>query len=332
MEYENDLGYDDHEVVMSKLKKLIEQRSSAEESMELPVLHEEIPEDAGQKTQTAEPNPTVPHPYHPIPSQKGQPANNMQEELMHEEKFGASEFEQAALKFDLKMPSISFLDIDSEQHAGMEFANTPKPASKSTGAHSQPKMEPFGDFYKPVEAPEHDSNRYIENATASSSSANQELSSNSSAVHEKPDFVLRTVADDLLDLVRKSGKISVENAAKKLKLPLETVQSLADFLVEERIFGIEYRFTTPYIYIYKEGIKEAKGRDKLITSNLITKEQFYEKAKAKNVPYESIEGMWKKYLRENMVHINEQFLKKCREKGVPKEKVNELWEKYLSYL
>lgn len=146
------------------------------------------------------------------------------------------------------------------------------------------------------------------------------------------DNTLRTVADELLELVKKSRKISVEDAAKKLKMPLASIQALVDFLVEERVFGIEYKFTTPYIYLYKEGIKEARGKEKSFTEGLITKEQFYEKAKERKVPYEHIEGMWRKYLQQNLTSIREEFLRKAREKKVPEDKIEELWSKYLSYL
>ncbi len=146
------------------------------------------------------------------------------------------------------------------------------------------------------------------------------------------DITVRTVADELLDLVKKSEKISVEEAAKKLKMPIATAQALVDFLVEERIFGIEYKFTTPYIYLYKEGIKQAKGKEKSFTTELITKEQFYEKAKQRNVPYEHIEGLWRKYLQQNLTVLREEFLRKSREKKIPEEKIEELWKRYLSYL
>lgn len=146
------------------------------------------------------------------------------------------------------------------------------------------------------------------------------------------DFVLRTVADELLELVRKSKKISVEEAAKKLRMPAASVQALVDFLVEEKVFGIEYKFTTPYIYLYKEGIKEAREKEKSFEEGLITKEQFYEKAKAKKVPHEHIGRMWRKYLQQNLTHIRDEFLRKSRQKKVPEGKIEELWKKYLSYL
>ena len=146
------------------------------------------------------------------------------------------------------------------------------------------------------------------------------------------DSTLKTIADELVDLVKKSKKISVEEAAKKLKMPSATAQSLVDFLVEERIFGIEYKFTTPYIYLYKEEIREAKLKDKSLTKGLVTKEQFYQKAKEKKVPYEYIEGLWRKYLQQNLITMREEFLKKAEEKNLPEEKIEDLWNKYLKYL
>ena len=143
--------------------------------------------------------------------------------------------------------------------------------------------------------------------------------------------VLRTVADELFELVKSSKKISVEEAAKRLKVPVATVQSLVDFLVEERVFGIEYKFTNPYIYLYKEGAKH-KTKYGGFTKELITKEQFYEKAKERKISYEQIEGLWRKYLQQNLVYLRQEFLRKSKEKNIPEEKIEELWKKYLVYL
>lgn len=144
--------------------------------------------------------------------------------------------------------------------------------------------------------------------------------------------VLRTVADELFDLVKKSNKISVEEAAKKLKMPVATIESLADFLVEERVFGIEYKFTTPYIYLFKEGLVSIAGKGRSFTKDLVTKEQFYKQAKKRNIPYEYIEGLWRKYFKQNLQFLREEFLKKARDKKVSEDKIEGLWKKYLSYL
>jgi len=145
------------------------------------------------------------------------------------------------------------------------------------------------------------------------------------------DNVLKTIADELVELVRKNKKISVEEVAKKLKVSVGSVQALADFLVEEKIFGIEYKFTTPYIYIYKE-FKVPKGKERSLTDDLVTKEQFYERAKSRKVPYENIEGLWRKYLQQNLVNIRQEFMSKAKEKKVPEDKLEELWNRYLAYL
>ena len=146
------------------------------------------------------------------------------------------------------------------------------------------------------------------------------------------DSVIHTIADELFELVEKKNKISVEGAAKALKMPLATAQALVDFLVEEKVFGIEYKFTTPYIYLYKEGVKARKLKEKSFAKDLVTKEQFYQVAKAKKIPYEYIEGLWRKYLKQNIPKLREEFLRKSREKKITEDKVEELWQKYLSYL
>lgn len=146
------------------------------------------------------------------------------------------------------------------------------------------------------------------------------------------DSIIRTAADELFELVKKSKKVSVEDASKIMKMPLSIVQALVDFLVEEKVFGIEYKFTTPYVYLYKEGLKEAKKREKSFTKGLVTKEEFYEKAKKRNVPYEYIEGLWRKYLKQNIIKLREEFVSKSKEKKIAAGKIEELWQKYLSYL
>jgi len=143
---------------------------------------------------------------------------------------------------------------------------------------------------------------------------------------------IRTVADELFDLVKNSKKISIENAAKQLRLSVATVQGLVDFLVEEKIFGIEYKFTTPYVYLYKEGLKAAKSKGKSFTKGLMTKEDFYLNSKEHDIPYEQIEGLWRSYLQKNLIHIREEFIKKAQMRNIPTHKIEDLWKKYLTYL
>ena len=145
--------------------------------------------------------------------------------------------------------------------------------------------------------------------------------------------ILKTSADELFDLVKKRKKISVEEAAKVLKLSQKTVQGLVDFLVEEKIFGLEYKFTTPFIYLGKEEAgKKAAPEKASFAAKLATKEGFYEKSKSRDIPHEKIENLWRKYLNQHLINIKDEFYRKAKSRNVPKEKIDALWNKYLSYL
>ena len=142
--------------------------------------------------------------------------------------------------------------------------------------------------------------------------------------------VLKTSADDLYELVKSRKKISVEDAAKILKVPNKIVQALVDFLVEERIFGIEYKFTTPYVYISQE--KEKKIKLEKHEKKLITKEEFFQKVRKWNIPSEKINGLWKRYIKENLSPIREDFYIKANSRNLPREKIDDLWNKYFASL
>ncbi len=144
--------------------------------------------------------------------------------------------------------------------------------------------------------------------------------------------VLTTSADELYNLVAAKKKISVEDASTALRLPMNIVQSLVDFLVEEKIFGIEYKFTTPYVYVSQEKGKKVHPRispSPVQEEKPITKEEFYQRASNWNIPVEKVDQLWKKYVSENIDHIREVFYKKAMEKNIQDEKIDKFWQKYL---
>lgn len=149
------------------------------------------------------------------------------------------------------------------------------------------------------------------------------------------DNVLTTSADELYNLVMSRKKISVEDASKILRLPMNIVQSLVDFLVEEKIFGMEYKFTTPYVYISQEKGKKVHPQISsfpMQEEKPITKEEFYQKVSKWNIPAEKIDQLWKKYVNENIGYIKEVFYKKAESRNIQNEKIGMLWQKYLSKL
>lgn len=140
--------------------------------------------------------------------------------------------------------------------------------------------------------------------------------------------VLRTEVDDFLELIKKNKKMSLIDAAKEMKVPLQTVQAWTDFLVEESIVGIEYKFTTPYVFM----IEEKKTAGAFGYMGFDTKEVFYEKARKRGIKEAQIRLLWLKYLAANEESMKKVFEDKCRERGLPKNKVDLLWKKYDIYL
>jgi len=141
--------------------------------------------------------------------------------------------------------------------------------------------------------------------------------------------MLRTDVDEFLDLIRKKGRISLSEAAKELKIPVTTVQAWADFLVEEKIIGLEYKFTTPYVYM---NIEQSDKMEFKNYTQFDTKEEFYEKAQNKGLNAGQIKLLWLKYLNVNRNAMKSVFYEKAKDRGMTKEKANALWKRYLEYL
>ncbi|MBI2651471.1 hypothetical protein HYX01_03300 [Candidatus Woesearchaeota archaeon] len=143
--------------------------------------------------------------------------------------------------------------------------------------------------------------------------------------------ILKTSADDLYELVKSRKKISVEETAKLLNIPHSVTQALVDFLVEERILGIEYKFTTPYIYLSKQSEEKLAVEGKF-TKKFVSRDDFFQKAKQWGISIEEANHLWRKYLQENISLIKEEFYIKANSRNIPKEEIEELWKKYQEYL
>ncbi len=138
---------------------------------------------------------------------------------------------------------------------------------------------------------------------------------------------LRTSADDLMDVVKRHKKMSVDDLAKVLRTSVQSVQSIVDFLVEEKVLDIEYRFTTPYVYLNEGKPTEHQG-----LSGAFSKEEFFSRAREKGVTEDKIMLLWKKYLAQNLPQIRQDFMTRAYAHGATAEKAEELWQKYFTYL
>lgn len=140
--------------------------------------------------------------------------------------------------------------------------------------------------------------------------------------------ILKTDVDDFLELVKRLGKVSLQDAAKELNTPITTVQAWTDFLVEEKILGIEYKFTTPYVFV--EEHKDTKHD--MLDMGFDTKEEFYEKARKRGIKDNHIRLLWVKYLSANKEAMKKVFYDKGQARGIGKEKLPILWQKYYDFL
>ena len=137
------------------------------------------------------------------------------------------------------------------------------------------------------------------------------------------DVTITTGVDSLLNLLKKKKKLSLEEVSKELGIKQEVLQTWVDFLVEEKIVGIEYKFTKPYVYLNEVADKEDSAK------NLAeAKEIYHEELKQKGVSEEEIEYYWKdKILSEIKTH-KEEFFKLAKQKKI--ENVGFLWEKFVN--
>ena len=76
------------------------------------------------------------------------------------------------------------------------------------------------------------------------------------------DSIIETGVDKLVKLINEKGRISSFDAARELGVSNTVVMEWADFLEEEGIISIEYKFTKPFLVPRKLGKKELQEKAK----------------------------------------------------------------------
>ncbi|MGM5483949.1 MAG: hypothetical protein ACQER9_03470 [Nanobdellota archaeon] len=139
---------------------------------------------------------------------------------------------------------------------------------------------------------------------------------------------IETDVDLLVSLVKKKGKISVEEAAKKLNINVKIVQEWVDFLVEEEVLGIEYKFVTPYLYFNKERNNKPTVLEESEGEYLEDKDDFIKKSRERGLNDDQIRKLWKNYLKVNIDEIKDHFYRRAKSKNISESKIDALWSKY----
>ncbi len=98
---------------------------------------------------------------------------------------------------------------------------------------------------------------------------------------------IATAIDSLVEVIKTKKKITLEDASKFLGLPMNIIHEWANFLEEEGLIKITYKFTTPYLEIKEkakteEDVEDLKRKLDLATRKLQTILSKLEKVKVQH--------------------------------------------------
>jgi len=145
------------------------------------------------------------------------------------------------------------------------------------------------------------------------------------------DGTVRTGVDELLDLLKRIDKISLTDAAGKLGVSSALLQSWVDFLVEEEVVGIEYKFTKPFIYLNKPSEeKRARIKEEAELGLEAYKEDFKVRAAQKSIPAEKISFLWQEHVKSALNRRGEFFFREAKKRNLAN--IDNLWRTYTEKL
>ena len=140
------------------------------------------------------------------------------------------------------------------------------------------------------------------------------------------DNTIKTGVDDLLELLKKHDKMSLQEAAAELNMPVKILQTWVDFLIEEKVLSVEYKFTQPYIYINRAEKQEKQENERKIDSLKTLKKSFFERAKKKNIDEEQIKLLWKRKINIELDRHKDYFFRCANIKKL--NNIPSLWDSF----
>ena len=131
---------------------------------------------------------------------------------------------------------------------------------------------------------------------------------------------VETGVDELIKFLQGRGLVDLKFAATKLGTTPDVLQFWVDFLVEEEVVGVEYKFTKPYIYL----LEKNPGRISKQLSNY--KKRFEDTVKKKDMPNNKTSFLWKSHLLSELEKKKEFFFQQANLRNL--ENPEKLWEEY----
>lgn len=140
------------------------------------------------------------------------------------------------------------------------------------------------------------------------------------------DDVIKTGVDQLISFLQGQDKVLLPDAASALGLDVETLQSWVDFLVEEGIIGIEYKFTKPYIYLNDEDTDRPRVVERESVGWEEYKKAFLQKAQSKKIPEKKALELWKSHVFQIIDKQQAFFYDEARKRGM--NDIDNMWKDY----
>lgn len=140
---------------------------------------------------------------------------------------------------------------------------------------------------------------------------------------------VETGVDELMKLLSSHDKMPIVEVAKKLGIAQDVVQSWIDFLVEEKILGIEYKFTVPYVYLNVPLHPERQVEEEVPKTLADFKREFNEKAES-TLPQSRgkvlVLNLWKQHLQAELDRKKSWFISEAGKRNL--DDSEGLWTKY----
>jgi hypothetical protein len=137
---------------------------------------------------------------------------------------------------------------------------------------------------------------------------------------------VKTGVDDLLAFLQGKERVAMQDAATALKVPLDTMQAWTDFLVEEKILGVEYKFTKPFIYLNREEKKKKQLVEKTTVPLEQIKREYFQRARERQIPESKILELWRQRVQDALASKKIYFLEQANRRNAPNPL--RLWDAY----
>jgi hypothetical protein len=126
---------------------------------------------------------------------------------------------------------------------------------------------------------------------------------------------VETGVDDLIQFLKDHGKVSLKEIADAMKIEESFVQAWTDFLIEENIVGVEYKFTKPYLFLNDvtsaQAVKDEKQSEVKKKGLIVLKDEYFDRARKKKIPDAKIQKLWNKKLNDALDKRREYFMREA---------------------